>query len=229
MKKKLRIVVDIGMVLLLPLLMAYSLVGEAAHEYLGIGMFLLFIVHHILNLAWWKHLLRGRYTPFRILGAAVNLALAVIMLALPVTGMILSRHVFHFLHLGGAATARTVHLLASYWGLVLMSFHAGMHGNMMMGMLRKNTNMRQLSKIKIWSLKIIVLLLAICGIHAFVKNEIASYLFLRTQFVFIDFSQPIFFVLKDYFNIIALFALIGYYFAVWLKKCDRFKKAKSSL
>ena len=81
MKKKLRIVVDIGMVLLLPLLMAYSLVGEAAHEYLGIGMFLLFIVHHILNLAWWKHLLRGRYTPFRILGAAVNLALAVIMLA----------------------------------------------------------------------------------------------------------------------------------------------------
>ena len=66
MKKKLRIGVDIGMVLLLPLLMAYSLVGEAAHEYLGIGMFLLFIVHHILNLAWWKHLLRGRYTPFRI-------------------------------------------------------------------------------------------------------------------------------------------------------------------
>ena len=41
MKKKLRIVIDIGMVLLLPLLMAYSLVGEAAHEYLGIGMFLL--------------------------------------------------------------------------------------------------------------------------------------------------------------------------------------------
>ena len=50
MKKKLRIVIDSGMVLLLPLLMAYSLVGEAAHEYLGIGMFLLFISHHILNI-----------------------------------------------------------------------------------------------------------------------------------------------------------------------------------
>lgn len=211
MKKKLRIVVDIGMVLLLPLLMAYSLVGEAAHEYLGIGMFLLFIVHHILNLAWWKHLLRGRYTPFRILGAAVNLALAVIMLALPVTGMILSRHVFHFLHLGGAATARTVHLLASYWGLVLMSFHAGMHGNMMMGMLRKNTNPRQPSKIKIWSLRMIAVLLAICGIHAFVKNKISSYLFLQTQFVFIDFSQPVGTALLDYLAIIVLFAMVGYY------------------
>ena len=229
MKKKIRIVVDCGMVLLLPLLMAYSLVGEAAHEYLGIGMFLLFIAHHILNIAWWKHISRGKYTPLRVLGTAVNLALVMIMLALPISGMMLSHHVFRFLHFRGTSAARTVHLLASYWGLVLMSLHAGMHGNVMMGMFRKAANMQQPSKIKIWSLKIIVLLLAICGIHAFVKNEIASYLFLRTQFVFIDFSQPIFFVLKDYFNIIALFALIGYYFAVWLKKCDRFKKAKSSL
>lgn len=104
MKKKMRIVIDSGMVLLLPLLMAYSLVGEAAHEYLGIGMFLLFIAHHILNIAWWKHLFHGRYTPLRIVGTMVNLALAIIMLALPISGMILSRHVFKFLHLGGAAT-----------------------------------------------------------------------------------------------------------------------------
>ena len=91
MKKKLRIVIDIGMVLLLPLLMAYSLVGEAAHEYLGIGMFLLFAAHHILNAAWWKHLLRGRYTPLRVFGTVVNLALAIIMLVLPISGMFLIR------------------------------------------------------------------------------------------------------------------------------------------
>ena len=79
-----------------------------------------------------------------------------------------------------------------------MSFHVGMHGNVMMGMIRKNKNPRQLSKIKIRSLRIIVVLLAICGIHAFAKNEVSSYLFLRTQFVFIDFSQPVFLVLIDY-------------------------------
>lgn len=88
MNKKLRIAVDSGMVLLLPLLMAYSLVGETAHEYLGIGMSLLFVAHHILNVAWWKHLLRGKYTPLRILGTAIDLALVVIMLALPISGMI---------------------------------------------------------------------------------------------------------------------------------------------
>ena len=211
MKKKLRIVIDIGMVLLLPLLMAYSLVGETAHEYLGIGMFLLFAAHHILNIAWWKHLLHGRYTPLRIFGTAVNLALAIIMLALPISGMILSRYVFHFLHLGGTSAARTVHLLASYWGLVLMSFHAGMHGNVMMGMFRKAANMQKLSKIRTWSLRMIAVLLAVCGIHAFVKNGISSYLFLRTQFVFIDFSQPAVWTLLNYLAVAILFAMAGYY------------------
>ena len=217
MKKKLRIVIDIGMVLLLPLLMAYSLVGEAAHEYLGIGMLLLFAAHHILNAAWWKHLLRGRYTPLRIFGTAVNLALAIIMLALPISGMILSRHVFRFLHFGGASTARTVHLMASYWGLVLMSFHAGMHGNMMMGMLRKTSHTQQPSKIRTWCLRVIAWLLAVCGVHAFVKNQISSYLLLRTQFVFVDFSQPVSQSLLEYCVIIVLLMVVGYYAAKLLK------------
>ena len=172
MNKRLRIVIDSGMVLLLPLLMAYSLVGEAAHEYLGIEMSLLFVVHHILNAAWWKHLLRGKYTPIRILG--------------------------------------TVHLLASYWGLVLMSFHAGMHGNRIMGVLRKITTTQQTSKIKIWSLRIIIVLLAIGGLYAFIKNKIGAYLFLRTQFVFVDFSQPVVWSLIDYLLVSILFIVLGY-------------------
>lgn len=217
MKKKIRIIVDCGMTLLLPLLMAYSLVGEAAHEYLGIGMFLLFVIHHILNIAWWKNLFRGKYAPIRIVGTVLNFVLVIIMLALPISGMILSRHVFRFLHFGGTSTARTVHLLASYWGLVLMSFHAGMHGNVMMGMIRKAAHTQQTSKIRTWSLRVIAVLLAICGIHAFVKNRISSYLFLRTQFVFIDFSQPVVLALLDYLAIIAFFAVIGYYIPKLIK------------
>ena len=102
-----------------------------------------------------------------------------------------------------------------------MSFHAGMHGNVMMGMIRKNTNPRQPSKIKMWSLRIIAVVLAICGIHAFVKNEIGSYLFLQTQFVFIDFSQPVALFLLDYLAIIALFAMVGYCISKRINKNKR--------
>mgnify|MGYP002524626023 CR=1 FL=1 len=217
MKKYIRILVDCGMVLLLPLLMAYSLVGEAAHEYLGIGMVLLFIGHHILNIAWWKHIFRGKYTPLRVLGTTVNLTLAMIMLALPISGIMLSRHVFRFLHFGGTSVARTVHLLASYWGLVLMSFHAGMHGNVMMGIIRKTSHTQQPSKIRTWSLRVIAVLLAVCGVHAFVRNKISSCLFLQTQFVFIDFSQPVIQSLLEYCAITVLFIVAGYYAAKVLK------------
>ena len=51
-KQTLKIYVDVLMTAVLLLLMAYSLVGETAHEWLGIGMFVLFITHHILNSSW---------------------------------------------------------------------------------------------------------------------------------------------------------------------------------
>ena len=46
MKPKLiiKILVDIGMTVALLLLMAYSLIGEMAHEWIACAMFLLFIV-----------------------------------------------------------------------------------------------------------------------------------------------------------------------------------------
>ena len=46
-KRTARVVVDLGMTVLLLLLMAYSLIGEEAHEWLGAAMLLLFVLHHI--------------------------------------------------------------------------------------------------------------------------------------------------------------------------------------
>ena len=52
--KKARMTIDILMVVLLPPLMAYSLIGENIHEVLGICMFALFIAHHVINRKWWS-------------------------------------------------------------------------------------------------------------------------------------------------------------------------------
>lgn len=46
---KIKIAVDAAMSVSMLLLMAYGLVGEAAHEWIGMGMFALFVAHHILN------------------------------------------------------------------------------------------------------------------------------------------------------------------------------------
>ncbi|MDE6936299.1 MAG: DUF4405 domain-containing protein, partial [Oscillospiraceae bacterium] len=149
--------------------------------------------------------------------AVTDFLLLADMIALPVSGIMMSRHVFTFLDAGsGMALVRTVHLLASYWGLVLMSFHAGLHGRAVMGMLRKASNGK--SAVRTMALCVTAALLGLWGVWAFLRREIGSYLFLRNQFVFFDFSQPLLFFATDYIAVMALFAMAGHYSAKPLKR-----------
>ena len=110
--------IDLIMTVLLFCQMAYMLIGETAHEWLGAAMFLLFILHHILNWRWYRNLIKGRYGALRILQTIVNVLVFVSMIGLMVSGVILSREVFVFLPIDGSMSfARTLHMLASYWGL----------------------------------------------------------------------------------------------------------------
>ena len=72
--------VDVLMTVMLPLQMAYSLIGETYHEAAGIVMFALFLAHHAMHLNWWKNLFKGRYNAYRTCNTAVNLVLTVVML-----------------------------------------------------------------------------------------------------------------------------------------------------
>ena len=127
MKNKIKTAADLLMTAALPVLMCYSLVGEFSHEVIGIIMFCMFIVHHILNFGWIKNLFKGKYTLRRSIGTVVNILVFLCMIGLMYSSIVISKYVFIFINIGGAGTARTIHLLCAYWGLVLMSVHFGMH------------------------------------------------------------------------------------------------------
>lgn len=65
-KARLKMIIDLLMTLALLFLMGYQFWGDVAHEWVGAGMFVLFIVHHVLNGSWYKSLFRGAWTPFRL-------------------------------------------------------------------------------------------------------------------------------------------------------------------
>ena len=90
-KQKIKCIVDLGMTVLLLLLMAYTLVGEAAHEWLGMAMLVLFLLHHALNFKWLKNLPRGRYSGFRILQTVLAALILLTMLGSMVSGIRTSR------------------------------------------------------------------------------------------------------------------------------------------
>ncbi len=221
-KNTIKIGIDVVLTALLPLLMAYTLVGEAAHEWLGLAMLLLFIAHHVLNIRWIAGLFKWRYSAWRILNTGINLLLAVDFIFLAVSSVMLSYHVFAFLPIsGGMEFARKAHMLASYWGFVLMSVHAGLHLRMAVGMLKKALPVKRSGSALKWVSRIAVWLVSSYGIWAFIKREIGVYLLYRSHFVFFDFSETVWSFLADYIAVMILFAAAGYYLGKLLQHAKR--------
>lgn len=219
-KIQIKLIVDVAMTVALLFLMTYELVGQAAHEWIGLGMFVLFIAHHILNNKWSKNILKGRYMPMRILQTALVAVILLTMTGSVVNGIILSRHVFSALPIeGGRSLARNLHMLSAYWGFVLMSLHLGIHWNRMMGMAKKH--IKSPSEMRKWMLRGLALIIAAYGLYAFFKRDIGSYMILREQFVSFDFDEPLIFFILDYMAAMGLFVCAGHYLSVLLNSATQ--------
>lgn len=200
--------VDLLMTAALPAMMGYSLVGEAAHEWIGAGMLLLFVLHHGLNWKWICGLRRGRYTRFRVLQTFLAALVLLTMLGSMASGIVLSRHVFGWLPIaGGRIWARVVHMLCAYWGFVFLSLHLGIHWGQVIAAVRRKTPLRLPAMVP----RSAALLIAACGAFALWRNGIADYLFLRSHFVFFDFERPLALFFLDYLAMMGLFICCGYY------------------
>lgn len=222
MKKKFicKIVIDMIMTILLLFLMARQLTGDFLHEWLGAGMFILWIAHHILNLNWYSQIFKGTYTFTRSLQTVTNFAVLFAMLGLMISGIILSREVFSFLSIsGGTALARTIHICSAFWGFTLMALHLGMHWNMILGMVRKVTKPVVSKKVQI-ILHIVAATIAGYGFYAFIKNGWVSYMFLKSSFVFFDFERPVLFFFTEYMAIMGLFIFLAHYISKGMQRLN---------
>lgn len=206
---KYKLAVDAAMTAALLFLMAYGLIGEEAHEWIGMGTFALFLTHHVLNRKWLLAVGRGSYTPLRTVQTILVGAILLCMLGSMLSGIVISRYVFSFLpkH-GGYAWAEPLHLLCAYWGFVLMCLHLGLHWNRILAMARKRLTP---SALRTWCLHLAAWLWAVYGAAAFCRRSIGDYLLLKSHFVFYDFSEPAAHFLFDYLSVMVLLVLSGYY------------------
>lgn len=213
-KMKLKMGIDILMTALLLGLMAYQITGQALHEWFGTGMLVLFIAHNILNIRWYGSLFKGRYRLPRTIQTAVDFSVLAAMLCLGYSGIVMSRHVFAALPIGGPmATARSMHMAVSYWGFVLMSFHLGMHWGMVTGMCGRMLKGRKMTGAVTWVLRLSAALIAGYGLFCFIRKDIVSYMFLKNEFVFFDFEQSILAVFLEDTAMMGFWILAGFYIA----------------
>ena len=171
------------MTVLLLCLMAYQVTGEMAHEWIGMGMTVLIIIHQILNRKWYGALFKGKYRPYRILSTTLNILLLLSFLLTAFCGMSMSGYAVPFLYgMAPVSFVRRTHLSMSHWSFVLMGMHLGMHIPMMTAGLK-------------WKgrTKTILAGLFTCiggiGLYLFLRNGMPDYLFFRVPFAFLDYEK----------------------------------------
>lgn len=226
---KLKRAVDAAMTAALLFLMGYQFWGDAAHEWAGAGIFVLFAVHHILNWRWHKNLFRGKYLPMRIFQVCVDALTLFSMIALIYSSIVLSRYVFAFLPIeGGMALARRLHVLGSYWGFLLMNIHLGLHWNMVLGMAQKGMRIKKSSKIRSLLLLFIGTAISLYGIAVFIRRDFPIYLLLKSEFVFLDYGESVFLFYIDYFALMGLCVFIAHYLSKRLRKAHGQNKTQKN-
>ena len=155
---------------------------------------------------------QGKIKPVRILQTFVNFSVLISMLCLGYSGIVLSRHVFAALPISGPmATARSMHMAASYWGFVLMSVHLGMHWGMIVGMFKRLLKGRKMPGAAVWGLRLAVAVIAGYGLFCFILKDIVSYLFLKNQFVFFDYEQSAISVFAEYIAMMGFWIFVSFY------------------
>ena len=208
--QRLRMTIDITMTILSIILMGgnYLFPADIVHEILGVGLFVLWALHIILNRRWYGAIFRGKYNPYRVMQTVINCCILICTIFLMISGIILSNHIFTFLNIqGGLGFARIAHLLASHWYYLFMSLHIGLH----VGRLFQNVTAKIIPRI-------LLALACIYGLYAFIARGVWKYLILQQQFFFFDLECGYVLFALDYISIIILFATISHLIASRLKK-----------
>ena len=217
--KRIRLTADIAMTVLLPMLMAYSLIGETFHEVIGTLMLILFIFHHVMNRKWHSTIFKGKYTVRRIVQTLMDLILLVVMLLQPVSGILMSKHLYTFIEVTGiTAAVREIHLVIAYWGFVLMCVHVGMH---LAPFIHKITGKnKRISAIlhSVW------ILISGYGVYVFIRRAMPEYMLHRQIFAFIDVSESKLLFFADHAAVMLLFMLAGYAVAILMSGNSSSKK-----
>ena len=223
--QRLRMTIDITMTILSIILMGgnYLFPADIVHEILGVGLFVLWALHIILNRRWYGAIFKGKYNPYRVMQTVINCCILICTIFLMISGIILSNHVFTFLNIqGGLGFARIAHLLASHWYYLFMSLHIGLHVGMIFGNKGTSTSADPSTGSGTTRTAIIprIILALVCayGIYAFIARGVWKYLILQQHFFFFDLERGYILFAIDYISIIILFATLSHLLAKSLKK-----------
>ena len=183
--KKIRIIIDVVMYIFFIILMGHHITGNHIHEILGTGTIVLFIIHNILNIKFYRILFKGKYNLKRVFLTLIDILLLFCMIGIIVSSIIISNDVFAFLKIQTTIFGLKLHMLSTSWGFVIMSIHLGLHLNVLISKINKKMKNSTFEYIYY----LVFLLILIYGIYSFIKMNFISDMFLLNPFKVYNFDE----------------------------------------
>lgn len=205
MKERIKIIIDaLMLVLFLYLMSYYSGQGLLLHALLGIAAFTLFIIHHVLNLQWYKTLLKGKYGLRRIALSVTDILLLLAMFLMMLSSFMISGLVFNLDYLPIRFYWREIHVESSAWGFMLMALHLGfhLHGNLSRLEMKLKQSMFE------YVAYLLEGLITALGVYGFVRSGLARDMAMMPQSTP---ALPPFWFYAEYIGIIAAVCILAHW------------------
>ncbi|MGW9164926.1 DUF4405 domain-containing protein [Priestia megaterium] len=201
------------MTVLMLVVMAYHVTGNAIHELVGAVLFMLFIFHNILNRRWYKTIIRGKYNVRRILKIVVNLLFLVSMVVVVISSVPISRDVFPYFPINNDMIVRQIHVLTAYWGFIFMAVHIGLSWGTITNAVRKMTGITGMSHMRTIVLRVLAVLIVVYGVHTSFERDLGSKLIIYDPFGSYILDNSAMGFLIDYLSIMGIY-ICGTHYAL---------------
>lgn len=219
-----KLAIDLVMTILMLVAMASRITGNTTHELVGVSVFILFVVHNILNRRWYQTVLKRKNTVLRVLNTAVNLLILVTMAVLFVSAVPISRAIFAFIPINNGMVVREIHVLTAYWGFIFIAVHLGMHWGVILSAVLKMTGITGTSRICTLALRVLAVLIVVYGVQASFARNVGFKLILYYAFDYWDVDESFKGLFIDFLSIMGIY-ICGTYYA--LKSVQKQEKARA--
>jgi len=182
-KPKFQVAQDGTALLVLLTLLGYPLWPEWLHEWLGLGLLLMLLLHNGLNARWYRNLVTGRYNLQRRLQLGVNGLSALLLLLALGSGLMLSRHLWPEFPLHqGTDLVRKIHMTAVHWLQLMIAVHLGLHWKLLGGFFCALMGISGRNRLVRRSLASLWLAVAAYGATVFIRRDLPAYLLAQVDF-----------------------------------------------
>lgn len=195
MRKKL--IVDILMLILMILEFSRGFMLPIFHEIIGIVLFVLVIIHLILNKNYIKNISKMKSDVSSIFMFIINISFFITFILSIVFGILSSQDLLKFLNVHNVEII-SLHKVFSYISLIILGFHLGINFNVMFGKLLKTINN--------YVCYLIQFVIVIYGIYSFIKLDIGKHI--TGTYGFSIVSGNIFINILEYLSIILMITFI---------------------